>query len=48
MNNENKITINGLVDGISILEDNNEQTIVLTNTAYNDNEPYSFGTELHC
>ena len=41
--NQNTITINGLVDGISVVEkDNtNEQPSVQTDMLYNDQEPYS-------
>jgi hypothetical protein len=48
MNND-KATINGLVDGISVLEkDNtNEQPYYPSDRIYNDQEPISFGIEIN-
>ena len=48
MNND-KLTINGLLDGISVLENNNtnEQPSYPSDRIYNDQEPISFGIELN-
>jgi hypothetical protein len=48
MNND-KATINGLMDGISVLENNNtdEQPSYPSDKIYNDQEPISFGIELN-
>ncbi len=49
MNNNDKATINGLMDGISVLENNNtnEQPSYSSDRIYNDQEPVSFGIETH-
>jgi len=42
--NHEKITINGLLDGISVLENNNTSEVpyVTSDIIYNENEPISF------
>ena len=46
MNND-KLTINGLLDGISVLEKDNteEKPCNVSDIVYNDREPISFGIE---
>ena len=46
MNND-KLTINGLLDGISVLENDNteEKPCSPSDRVYNDQEPISFGIE---
>jgi hypothetical protein len=49
MNND-KATINGLFDGISVLEKNNninEQPYYPSDRIYNDQEPINFGIEIN-
>jgi hypothetical protein len=48
MNND-KATINGLMDGISVLENNNtnEQPCNPSDRIYNEEEPISFGIEIN-
>jgi hypothetical protein len=45
MNNNDKATINGLLDGISVLENNNtnEQPYNPSDRIYNEEEPVNFG-----
>ena len=49
MNNENIATINGLMDGISVFEnDNTDQQLAFpTDKIYNDQEPYSLNVLSH-
>jgi hypothetical protein len=45
----NKATINGLLDGISVLENNNtnEQPCNPSDRVYNDQEPYKLDIPFH-
>jgi hypothetical protein len=49
MNNYDKATINGLLDGISVLENNNtnEQPYIPSDRIYNEEEPINFGIEIN-